>query len=371
MRYERFLGGPIRVEASLVGGIFHCLRTTDSFDPEDEGGLEFWFFREALDQTCQAIRDLGTEALPGSAEILKTEIESLDEPYRSVARLDLSRGGRAPLAELEQLLPGREPDELLRCRAEARALLRPARGRLLSARIHQLWYRDVGLCAVGPDVHPICRRGAWEEFQHAPREGIGRLEEVLRTDPDIPGATTALFSALKQGSPEALESLLERYQPRMEEIVRKLMGPRKSSGDDILQDVNLRLLTTGLSGFVPRGHGIFIHWLRSVFRNAVRARRRSRPHYDPILPEELEEVLLDEDPEESQRRIEQLPRWLDLLEQESPRSAEVLQLLLKGFSYREIGKLLGCSEGAVSQRISRARAQLGRIARDEEQAGDS
>ena len=68
--------------------------------------------------------------------------------------------------------------------------------------------------------------------------------EDERTGPD-PTATIALVAAYQEGSSGALESLLERYYPRVRRIVRARMGKlllRSVEVEDIVQQVFMRVV---------------------------------------------------------------------------------------------------------------------------------
>lgn len=97
-------------------------------------------------------------------------------------------------------------------------------------------------------------------------------------------------------------------------------------------------------------------WLyRIVTRTAIdhrRSRKRRQPPSDVAPPEALDGVAYAD----AHVALRELEDWLADLPAEQ-RSALVLQAM-EGFSNREISDVLECSEGAVEQRLVRARAAL-------------
>lgn len=104
------------------------------------------------------------------------------------------------------------------------------------------------------------------------------------------------------------------------------------------------------------GRSSVVTWLhRIVTRTAIdeKRRRARRETYDESPPEAPFDGAAAAD---GHLALRELADWVhDLPEEQS--TALVLQAL-EGFSNREIAEILECSEGAVEQRLVRARAAL-------------
>jgi RNA polymerase sigma factor (sigma-70 family) len=125
-----------------------------------------------------------------------------------------------------------------------------------------------------------------------------------------------------------------------------------AASEDLVQDTFLRAMTYR-SSFGRRGS--VRAWLYTIARNLLRD-RPARPPMDelpPQLPEaghDLLEVAVARD------ELERTQRALGRLR---PEQSEVLVLTrLQGLSQREVGEILGISEGAVKLRVFRALAAL-------------
>jgi RNA polymerase sigma-70 factor (ECF subfamily) len=128
-----------------------------------------------------------------------------------------------------------------------------------------------------------------------------------------------------------------------------------AEAEDVVQESYVkayRALTEGTF----EGRSAVNTWLhRIVTRTAIDAMRKRgrRETYDDVLPE----VPFDgASAADGHLALRELSQWLGALPQEQS-SALVLQAM-EGFTNREIAEILECSEGAVEQRLVRARAAL-------------
>lgn len=127
---------------------------------------------------------------------------------------------------------------------------------------------------------------------------------------------------------------------------------QSAASEDLLQDTFLRAMTYR-SSF--DGRGSVRSWLYTI------ARRQLYDRPDPPPAEEVSVELPDRgsDPLEITVLRDELERTRRALEDLRPEQAEVLILArLQGLPYREIGEILGISEGAVKLRVFRALAAL-------------
>ncbi len=164
--------------------------------------------------------------------------------------------------------------------------------------------------------------------------------------------------SVKNGDVEKLASLFERYHKQLFNYFLYGTGCREVS-DDLVQDVFLRMLKYRKS---YRDDGEFKVWMFSIARNCRNDYYRGRSFkFEPIehagqvadsamSPEES--LLLDQD-------VALLKKALGEL---SDDMREVIILSrYQGLRYREIGEIMGCSEGAVKVRVFRAIKELGSI----------
>ncbi len=166
--------------------------------------------------------------------------------------------------------------------------------------------------------------------------------------------------------PRAFEALYRKYVAQVYNFaLYELRNPH--AAEDLTAQVFLRALS-GLSGFREQGEppgSSFRVWLFQIRRNAVsNERRRVRRHPDSPLDLALE-IASTEDVQAAAIERDQLDRaWhaIGLLPDER-RQALVLRFV-EEMSTREIGEVLGRSEGATRVLIHRAlqavARQLGR-----------
>lgn len=175
----------------------------------------------------------------------------------------------------------------------------------------------------------------------------------------------SLLLGLKEGSEAAYETLLERFQGPVYQLVYRLLDDPSESGD-VVQDVFLKVFRS-IGGF--RGQSSLKTWIYRIAVNEAHNRRRWFSRHRKA------EVVLE--PEETGRdRLERLsgggktPYDLTLngevrtaigkaLEGMNPafRSAVVLRDL-EELSYEEIAEVLDVSLGTVKSRILRGRESL-------------
>lgn len=174
-----------------------------------------------------------------------------------------------------------------------------------------------------------------------------------------------LVSMCKRGAVGPFETLVKRHQKKMLNIVYRMMGDYEEACE-VVQDSFVSAYK-GIAGF--EGRSRFSTWLCAIAVNRARNRlkqlkarrqyeavsidapvsgqdgppRREYASADPPVPDALEK-------KEVQGRVQECIRSLD------PGFREVLVLRdMQGFSYDEIGSMLGLPEGTVKSRLSRAR----------------
>lgn len=189
-----------------------------------------------------------------------------------------------------------------------------------------------------------------------------------------PGATeeTPLIRAAQRGSLESYNTLVLRYQNQVFQVACQILQSEPAA-EDAAQAAFLRAFQK-LDSF--RG-GSFRSWLLKITsRLCLDELRRSRRH--PLLsldgPDDLDEeqepylehMAADlPGPEQTvmQREMQETVwRGLQSLPVEYRLAVELVDL--QGLNYAQAAHVLGCPEGTVKSRLSRARVQLrGRLAK--------
>ena len=169
-----------------------------------------------------------------------------------------------------------------------------------------------------------------------------------------------LIGEAQQGDLRAFNSLVERYQGQVYNLALRMLGDGDLAAD-AAQETFISAYRA-MKGF--RG-GNFRSWLLRIATNACRdlmraAKARRSISLDALeLTPESAPLSREESPEGYAIRRElgqAIQRGLDALSHHH-RLAVVL-IDIQGFTYQEAGRIMGCSEGTVKSRLSRARAEL-------------
>jgi RNA polymerase sigma-70 factor, ECF subfamily len=171
-----------------------------------------------------------------------------------------------------------------------------------------------------------------------------------------------LLEAVRSGSSQALEALLERHEARLYRFARRLCRHREDA-EDVLQE-SLLAAARGLGGF--RGASSIGTWLYAIARSfCIKKRRRSV--FAPV------EVSLDSEVSLAARGVADPGRRPDEVLEASRLEAaleraiaaldrpyrEVLLLRdVEGLSAAEVARVTGLSVPAVKTRLHRARGRL-------------
>ncbi len=159
---------------------------------------------------------------------------------------------------------------------------------------------------------------------------------------------------VKQGDVNAFEDIVKATSAQMVRVAARIVGDM-AEAEDVLQE-------SYVSAFQALSEGLFDGrssvktWLRRIVVNrsidALRSRRR-RPRLDDT---KIEVTWTGAASIETGAALSEMNSWMQEL---SPEQRATLVLsVMEGMSNAEIADNLGCSEGAVEQRLVRARVTL-------------
>ncbi len=177
-----------------------------------------------------------------------------------------------------------------------------------------------------------------------------------------------LIERAKSGDNKAFELLMEEHFKKIYNIAFRIAG-NADDASDMTQEVMLKLFRN-IGTF--NGNSKFSTWVYRVATNTCldelkKIRRRSAYSIDNTTDTGDGEILYE---------VEDTSPTPDIIAEKKELSGIVAKAIkalsddhravivlrdIQGFSYEETAKILGCSEGTVKSRISRARAQLKKI----------
>jgi RNA polymerase sigma-70 factor (ECF subfamily) len=192
---------------------------------------------------------------------------------------------------------------------------------------------------------------------------FGRGPDETTGDRDETEDLVCVERVLREGTPEALRPLYERYKDKVYNTAYRITGDA-SLAEDVAHDVFL-LVYERLGQF--RRKSRFSSWLYRVTVNratdAVRRRQRERWLFRGRVGEDAEEgevlATVERTPEravESAELADAVARALGGLSLKL-RTVVVLRYF-EGLRYEEIAEVIGRSVGTVKSRLSRAHGKL-------------
>lgn len=155
------------------------------------------------------------------------------------------------------------------------------------------------------------------------------------------------------GDVQAFGQIVEGTSHELVRLAARLLG-NVPDAEDVVQDAYVKAYRALTEGRFD-GRAQVKTWLyQIVTRTAIDALRSQARR--PASSDQTDEMLATGSSIEAELALRELREWLDVLPPEQ-RAAVVLQAI-QGFSSKETAQMLGCSEGAVEQRLVRARATL-------------
>lgn len=156
------------------------------------------------------------------------------------------------------------------------------------------------------------------------------------------------------GDAAAFQQIVEATADALVRLSARILG-RVDEAEDAVQEAYLKAFRALQAGQFDRRSSVRT-WLYRIVTNTSLDARRSRR--GQTLDEPLALEAVDVGGAEARLSLRELADWLSVLPEEQ-RVALVLSAV-EGMSSAEIGEVMGCSEGAVEQRLVRARATLRR-----------
>lgn len=177
----------------------------------------------------------------------------------------------------------------------------------------------------------------------------------------------------QRGDEAGCRALVDRYQRPVFALLHRMLGPARADRvEDLAQETFLHVFRS-LAGFAPLGPARLSTWILTIAsRRAIDELRRAgraepdRDRLGGLAPGDAEgapPARADQSAYQSALAAEVAAAVAALAPQ--CRAAFILRAF-HGFEYGEIARALGCEVGTVKSRLSRARAELRRALRDEE-----
>jgi len=173
------------------------------------------------------------------------------------------------------------------------------------------------------------------------------------------------MAAVRSGEISRLEELYERHHASVYRFLRR-SSCSLTEAEDLTQDVFLRVLR--YRSTFQRTHA-FKPWLFQIARNLL-IDHHSKRRFDAVgETEQLQTPDLGPSPQRALEARVDLSRVASALSRLSLEQRHALLLArFHDLSYREIGKILDCSEGAVKARVYRALQTLSQQLDEQESA---
>jgi RNA polymerase sigma-70 factor (ECF subfamily) len=165
-------------------------------------------------------------------------------------------------------------------------------------------------------------------------------------------AENDLIQGCIEGDRKMQEALYNKFSPKMYAVCLRYAG-NADDAQDILQDGFVKIYKN-LARF--RGEGSFEGWIRRIFVNTAIEHLRRKTFLTPIAEKEENTILYKE-----KTALDRLGEKdiLNLISQLSPGYRTVFNLyVVEGYTHKEIGDILGISEGTSKSQLARARMIL-------------
>jgi len=166
-----------------------------------------------------------------------------------------------------------------------------------------------------------------------------------------------LINGCKEGDRRMQEEMYRRLSPRMYAVSLRYASNAEEA-EDILQEGFIKVFKK-LDSF--RGDGSFEGWVRRIFVNTAIEHFRRKRYLQPVT--EKEENTIEG---KSLSALDGLAEKdiLALIQELSPGYRTVFNMyVVEGYTHKEIGDMLGISEGTSKSQLSRAKVILQEMVR--------
>lgn len=188
--------------------------------------------------------------------------------------------------------------------------------------------------------------------------------------------TLNLVNKAKAGDDEALNLLFCHYMDRILRMVRLRMGPKmriRLESMDVVQEVMSRAIKA-FDNFEVRHEAAFLHWIRRLVQNEIvnlanfhgANKRNSAKEISNLNRDEKNCSVLSSIPADSiwnpgkqlqlKKEVIELEAAMDLLKEEQ--KEVIIMKQYEGFTFKEIGQEVNCSEDAARMKYVRAMDRL-------------
>ena len=163
---------------------------------------------------------------------------------------------------------------------------------------------------------------------------------------------TDIIKGSIEGDRRMQEALYHRFSPKMYAVCMRYSGHTEDA-QDILQEGFIKVFRN-LERF--RGDGSFEGWMRRIFVNTAIEHYRKAVNLYPVSEHQEESVPDKEWTAFENLKAKDLTRLIQTL---SPGYRTVFNLyVVEGYTHREIGEMLGISEGTSKSQLARAKNLL-------------
>jgi RNA polymerase sigma-70 factor (ECF subfamily) len=156
---------------------------------------------------------------------------------------------------------------------------------------------------------------------------------------------------VQRGDASAFRVIVEATAARLVRLSARIMGS-VTEAEDVVQEAFIKAYRALVDGQFDARSSVST-WLHRIVVNAALDARRKRKKAEPVDDTTLSTTSATA---EEHVALRELATWLDELPDDQ--RAALLLKTIEGMSATEIGAVLGCSEGAVEQKLVRARAAL-------------
>ncbi len=172
-----------------------------------------------------------------------------------------------------------------------------------------------------------------------------------------------LMLKVRSGDLDQLGELYERYKKRLFGFFYKLNKDKKLS-EDLVQDVFIRILKYR---HTYSDKSSFVSWIFRLARNINYDYHKRNKHLNKTIDLTSSEFKIEGQIEIQQKQNEDLKQLQIAFDKLSLKKKEILILSkFKELKFREVGEIMGCSEGAAKVMAHRALKDLRKIYLDQE-----